>query len=257
MSGTLYLVPVPIGDGDPLDELPPKTIRLAASVSYFIVENIRSARRFLSKVINQDALDMSAMVELSEHTPEEALAGILAPLRAGTDAALISEAGCPCVADPGFNLVAQAHTLGIRVVPLTGPSSILLAVMASGLGGQRFSFNGYLPADPAGRASALALLEARSAQEGSTELFIETPYRTDAMIKSMGVSLQADSLVCAAVSISTPLESIYSANASRWKKNPPAPGKQPAVFALKASPCSKKLTKKPPAQPHASTRGNN
>lgn len=239
MKGVLYLVPVPIGDGDPLDELPPKTIRLAASVSYFIVENVRSARRFLSKVMNQDALDVSAMVELSEHTPEEALGGILAPILAGTDAALVSEAGCPCVADPGYNLVAAAHAAGIRVVPLTGPSSIIMALMASGLGGQRFSFSGYLPPDPAGRTRALAALESSSAQTGATELFIETPYRGDAMALAMGSSLRPDTLVCAAVALSTEEERVHSARAGLWKKAPPKLGKLPAVFALKALPAVK------------------
>jgi len=154
MSGILYLVPVPIGDGSPADELAPRVVRIVAGIRDFVVENERSARRFLSRIMPQEALDASSFGILDEHTRPEELSGLLGPLLAGRDAAIISEAGSPCVADPGAALVAAAARAGIRSVPLPGPSAILMAIMASGLGGQRFSFRGYLPPDPAGREAA-------------------------------------------------------------------------------------------------------
>ena len=169
MSGTLYLIPVPIGDGDPMDELAPRVIRAITGLRHFVVENERSARRFLSRVMVGQDLDASSFSTLDEHTRPEEVAPLLAPLRAGHDLGILSEAGSPCIADPGATLVDVAIREGITVVPLPGPSSILLALMASGLGGQRFSFSGYLPQDKEGRERALRFLEARSAREGSTE----------------------------------------------------------------------------------------
>jgi 16S rRNA (cytidine1402-2'-O)-methyltransferase len=199
------------------------------------MENERSARRFLSRIMPQEALDASSFGILDEHTRPEELRGLLGPLLAGRDAAIISEAGSPCVADPGAALVAAASRAGIRSVPLPGPSAILMAVMASGLGGQRFSFHGYLPPDPAGREAALRDLESRSAREGSTQLFIETPYRNDAMASSAARVLRGDTVFCAAVGLSTPDERIIRMEASAWKKAVPAIGKIPTVFLLAAA----------------------
>lgn len=232
MKGTLYLVPVPIGDGDPRDEIAPAVLRLVAGLADFVVENRRSARRFLSRFMDQALLDQARFMELNEHSQPSELRALVEPLLSGRDVGLISEAGCPCVADPGSDLVAAAAAEGIRAVPLPGPSSILMALMASGMGGQRFSFLGYLPPDEPGREQALRDLEARSGREGSTQLFIETPYRSDAMAAGMGRSLRPDTLVCAASALSTPDERIIRAKAGDWKRVPPHIGKAPTVFAV-------------------------
>jgi 16S rRNA (cytidine1402-2'-O)-methyltransferase len=235
MSGSLYLVPVPIADGDPADELSPRVLRIVAGLRDFIVENERSARRFLCRVMTQEALDASRMTVLDEHTADRDIEALLAPLLAGRDAAVISEAGSPCVADPGAALVAAASRAGIRSVPLPGPSAILMAIMASGLGGQLFSFRGYLPPDPAGREAALKNLEAVSAREGSTQVFIETPYRNDAMAASAGKALAPDTVFCAAVGLSSPGERVIRMAASAWRKAMPSIGKTPTVFLLAAA----------------------
>lgn len=235
MNGSLYLVPVPIGDGDPADELAPRVLRIAAGIRDFVVENERSARRFLCRVMAQDALDASRFGVLDEHTRPEEVRALLAPLLAGRDVAILSEAGSPCVADPGAALVAEAAEAGIRVVPLPGPSSILMAVMASGLGGQRFAFAGYLPPDQAGREAALRALEADSRRQGSTQAFIETPYRNDAMVASAACALAPDTVFCAAIGLSTPEERIVRMTAAAWKAGPVHIGKKPTVFLLKAA----------------------
>jgi len=232
MHGVLYLVPVPIGDGDPADELAPRVIRTIAPIRDFIVENERSARRFLSKVMLQESLDASKMARLDEHTRPDEIQALLEPLLAGRDAAVLSEAGSPCVADPGTALVAAASLAGIRSIPLPGPSSILMALMASGLGGQRFSFKGYLPADTAGREAALRELESWSARNDSTVIFIETPYRNDALAASAARVLLPDTVFCAAIALSTPQERILRMPAARWKSAENRIGKLPTVFLL-------------------------
>ena len=181
-TGTLYLIPTPLGP-KPLDHvLPEETRRIAARLTHFIVEHPKTARAFLKEVGTATPLQQLHLAELSEHTPAAALQDLLAPLLAGEDAGLMSEAGCPAVADPGANLVRLAHASGIPVKPLIGPSSILLALMASGLAGQRFSFHGYLPAKTDERERALKELEKRAEKEDATQIFIETPYRNQAML---------------------------------------------------------------------------
>lgn len=235
MNGILYLVPVPIGDGDPKDELAPRVVFIVNGIRDFIVENERSARRVLSRMMPQAALDASTLNILDEHTRPEALAGLLAPLLAGRNAAIISEAGSPCVADPGAALVAAASRAGVRAIPLPGPSAILMAIMASGLGGQRFAFRGYLPPDTAGREAALRELETRSANDGSTQVFIETPYRNDSMAQSAAKVLRSETLFCAAIGLSSPEERIVRMEAATWRKATPAIGKIPTVFLLSAT----------------------
>ena len=232
MNGLLYLVPVPISEADPRDELAPRVIRTVAGLRYFIVENHRSARRFLSKVMEQEALDASAFGILDEHTKAQEFAGLLEPLLAGADGAILSEAGSPCVADPGSEIVALAHAKGVRTVPLPGPSSILLAVMASGMGGQRWAFRGYLPPDAPSRESALAELEAISSRDGAAQVFIETPYRNDAMAASAVKALSPETVFCAAIGLSTSGERVIRMKVSKWRSGVPALGKIPAVFLL-------------------------
>lgn len=245
--GTLYLVPVPVGDGDPCLELAPRVVTIIRGMADFVVENDRSARRFLSKVIDQQALDAARFYRLDEHTQPQELPALLEPLLAGRDSSIISEAGSPCVADPGAALVEAALKAGIRVVPLPGPSAILMALMASGLGGQRFSFNGYLPPEPAGREAALHELEARSARDGSTQLFIETPYRNDAMASSAAKVLRPETLFCAAIGLSSADERVIRMEAGSWRKSTPHIGKIPTVFLLLALPLAGVI------RPHADT----
>jgi len=235
MNGILYLVPVPIGDGAPADELAPRVVTIVSGLRDFVVENERSARRFLSRIMPQAALDASTFSILDEHTRPEDVRALLAPLLAGRNAAIVSEAGSPCVADPGASLVAAAARAGIRSVPLPGPSAILMAIMASGLGGQRFAFRGYLPADPAGRESALRELETRSMREDATQIFIETPYRNDAMVRSAAAVLGNGTIFCAAIGLSGPEERVVRMDIAEWKKNAPAIGKTPTVFLLSAA----------------------
>jgi 16S rRNA (cytidine1402-2'-O)-methyltransferase len=244
VSGLLYLVPVPISEADPRDELAPRVTRTVASLRYFIVENQRSARRFLSKVMEQDALDTSAFGILDEHTKAEEFAALLEPVLAGADGAILSEAGSPCVADPGSDVVAMAHAKGVRTVPLPGPSSILLAVMASGMGGQRWAFRGYLPPDAPAREAALVDLEAVSARDGAAQVFIETPYRNDAMAASAAKVLSPETVFCAAVGLSGPGERVIRMKVARWRTAIPALGKTPAVFLL-LSAASQKAHQKP------------
>jgi 16S rRNA (cytidine1402-2'-O)-methyltransferase len=232
MSGILYLVPVPISETDPRDELAPRVVRVVAGIRYFIVENDRSARRFLSKMLEQPALDASIFGRLDEHTQPAEFEALLQPILAGTDGAIISEAGSPCVADPGSDIVALAHGKGIRTVPLPGPSSILLAVMASGMGGQRWAFRGYLPPDAPSRESALVELEAISARDRAAQVFIETPYRNDAMAASASRVLRPETIFCAAAGLSGQDERIMRMRASDWRIGAPTIGKVPTVFLL-------------------------
>ncbi|TFG85097.1 MAG: SAM-dependent methyltransferase [Spirochaetales bacterium] len=236
MKGTLYLVPVPIGDGIPRDELAPRVLETVRRLRDFIVEDKRTARRFLSAVMPQEAVDESNYWILDKRIDPRELAALLEPLRAGRDAAIMSEAGSPCVADPGTALVAVATAEGIRVVPLPGPSAILMALMASGLGGQKFSFAGYLPTEQSGRERALRSLEATSAREGSTQIFIETPYRNEVLARSAIGVLAPDTVFCIAYALSTADESVISMPVAAWKRSFPILGKAPAVFLISAIP---------------------
>jgi 16S rRNA (cytidine1402-2'-O)-methyltransferase len=246
MSGILYLIPNTLGSsdagGDPLAHVIPEEVRaLTASLDYFVAENAKTARAFLKLVAAKHALAKPlqeiAIVELNVNTPAQALAGLLAPLQAGRHGGLLSEAGVPAVADPGADLVRLAHQHGVQVKPLVGPSSLLLAVMASGLNGQSFAFNGYLPTDAALRAKRIKELENRSCAERQTQLFIETPYRNAAMLDALVANCQQGTLVCVATDLSLPTESIRTSTASAWKSllaagKGPDFHKKPTVFLL-------------------------
>jgi 16S rRNA (cytidine1402-2'-O)-methyltransferase len=234
VSGILYLIPVPIADGDAKRELAPQLLDILGAIGDFIVENQRTAKRFLSTVLDQESVDRARFGILDKRSAPGELDALLEPLERGRDAAIMSEAGSPCVADPGAALVELAHKRGIRVVALPGPSAILMALMASGLGGQRFAFSGYLPPDEAGRMNALRELERQSAAGGATQIFIETPYRNDAMLKSALKALQADTLFCVAYALSSPFESVETKSVSAWRNSGRCLGKEPAVFLLAA-----------------------
>ena len=233
--GTLYLIPVPLGHISPEASLPVPVLEQIRRLTHFVVENAKSARAFLKAVGTEQALQALQLEELNEHTRPDALDRLLAPLRAGHDLGLLSEAGCPAVADPGADLVALAQSESIRVVPLIGPSSLLLALMASGLNGQRFAFQGYLPAKEAERAKTLRELEAESRKRGQTQIFIETPYRNQQLFASILQTCQPGTRFAVATDLSLPGESVRTRTVGQWKKEtPPEIERRPTVFLLLA-----------------------
>lgn len=230
--GTLYLVPVGLGADDVASLVPPATIETAHTLRTFVVENARSARGFLKAIAYPGPLQELKLLILDEHTRD--IAPLLAPLLAGEDCGLMSEAGCPAVADPGAALVNHAHRAGIRVVPLVGPSSILLALMASGMNGQRFVFHGYLPVERAKRAHAIKALEARAGAE--TQIFIETPYRNGALFSALLEHCRADTLLCIAADLTSRAGFVSTRPIREWKQKPPMLDRRPVVFLLGRAP---------------------
>ncbi|MGE5493362.1 MAG: SAM-dependent methyltransferase [Actinomycetota bacterium] len=234
-TGTLYLIPVPLGPGAPDAVLPPPVLEFIRPLAHFVVENAKSARAFLKAVGTTLPLQELQLQELNEHTRGDALEGLLQPLLAGKDVGLISEAGCPAVADPGADLVALAQRKGIRVAPMVGPSSILLALMASGLNGQRFAFHGYLPAKEPERQKSLQNLEADSRKHKQTQIFIETPYRNRQMLEGLLKACQPSTRITIATDLTLPGESIVTRTVAQWKKEtPPDIERRPTVFLLLA-----------------------
>jgi len=238
MTGTLFLIPNTLGETEALaNVLPEQVQRITSQLDYFVAENAKTARAFLKLVGGQHPLCKTMqeikIAELNVNTPAAALNDLLAPLLAGQDGGLVSEAGVPAVADPGADLVRLAHQHKIPVRPLVGPSSLLLAVMASGLNGQSFAFNGYLPTDAGQRDKRIKELEQRSRKEKQTQLFIETPYRNAAMLEALVASCAPGTLICVATDLSLPSETIRTMTAAQWK-SAPAPDfhKKPTVFLL-------------------------
>lgn len=233
--GTLFLIPVPLGLTPPSESLTPGVLAIVRPLQHFVVEQAKTARAFLKAVGTEQPLQALYLEELNEHTRSEELNRLLEPLLAGHDVGLLSEAGCPAVADPGANLVALAQQAGIRVVPLIGPSSLLLALMASGLNGQRFAFQGYLPAKEADRTKALRELEIESRKRQQTQIFIETPYRNRAMFDAILSTCQASTRLTVATDLTLPGESILTRTVQQWKKQtPPEIERRPTVFLLLA-----------------------
>ncbi|HZM46046.1 MAG TPA: SAM-dependent methyltransferase [Burkholderiales bacterium] len=230
--GTLYLIPTGLGSGDTVPILPPATLAVLSGLHRFIVENPKSARRFLKSAGYPHPLSEASMQTLDEHTAAARLPELIAPILAGEDCGLVSEAGCPAVADPGADLVRLAHERGVRVAPLVGPSAVLLALMASGLNGQRFEFHGYLPIDAGQRARRLRELEDQAERTGATQIFIETPYRNDAVFQAVLDHCRDDTLLCVAVDLTLPSEAIATRTIAEWKKNRPPLNRRPAVFLL-------------------------
>ncbi|TCJ15496.1 SAM-dependent methyltransferase [Parasulfuritortus cantonensis] len=232
VPGTLYLIPTPLGDAPLAAVLPEETRRIAAGLRHFVVEQAKTARAFLKQVGTALPLQQLELAELNEHTRASGLDALLAPLLAGHDVGLLSEAGCPAVADPGADLVRLAHRHGIRVRPLVGPSAILLALMASGLVGQRFAFHGYLPAKPEERLKAIKDLEQRAGREDAAQVFIETPYRNNAMVEAIGQACRPDTLVTLACDLSLASELVQTRPAADWRRAPPDLHKRPCVFLI-------------------------
>ncbi|MHB1093714.1 SAM-dependent methyltransferase [Thiobacillus sp.] len=217
MTGTLYLIPVPLGPVSPEACLPPDTLAVARRLDHFVVERAKTARAHLKAMGHPQPIQTLQIEELNEHTPPAAIAPLLAPLKAGHDVGLLSEAGCPAVADPGAALVMAAHRANIPVVPMIGPSSILLALMASGLGGQRFAFHGYLPAREPERSQAIRDLEKAARRDKSTQLFIETPYRGTALLDALATALSPDTLISIGADLSLPSQLIQTRSAKNWR----------------------------------------
>ena len=234
-KGVLYMIPCPISDQtDVYDVVPEANRRVMDSLDYFIVENVRSARRFLSKAGIRRKIDELEFVELNEHTVAgQAVEAMVKPLLAGRSAGVISEAGVPGVADPGALVVEACHKHNIRVVPLVGPSSILLAMMASGLNGQSFAFNGYLPVKPPERSKAIKALERRAHTEQQSQIFIEAPYRNVKLMEQMLQVCTAESKLTVACDITSPEELIVTRSIAQWRKcGVPDIAKRPTIFII-------------------------
>ena len=228
----LYLLPVTLGDTPTENVLPVYNREVADGIRHFIVEDVRSARRFLKKQ-NRDAdTDSLTFYTLDKHTRPEEVSEYLNPLEAGEPMGVISEAGCPAVADPGADVVAIAQRKGLKVVPLVGPSSIVLSVMASGFNGQSFASNGYLPIEPGERAKRLRQLEQRAYAEGQTQIFIETPYRNNRLVEDILRTCRPQTRLCIAADITCPGEYIRTRTLKQWQGHVPDLGKRPCIFLI-------------------------
>ncbi len=231
--GTLYLIPTTLSDCELLHVLPDGNTPIIRKLKVFIVENIRTARRFLKQVDSNIIIDELQFFELNQHTDLNHINKYLEPLLKGEDVGIISEAGCPAIADPGADIVALAQAQKIKVVPLVGPSSILLSLMASGFNGQSFAFHGYLPIEKGQRVDKLKQLERRIYSEQQTQLFIETPYRNRQMVDELLKSLQPQTKLCIAVDITSDTEDIRTKTISEWKKSViPELHKRPCIFLI-------------------------
>ena len=228
---TLFLIPVELGDTPQERVLPAYNREVILGIRHFIVEEVRSARRFLKRVDKDIDIDALTFYPMGKHADASLFANYLKPLEAGEDMGVISEAGCPAVADPGADVVAIAQRKGFKVVPLVGPSSMIMAVMASGLNGQSFAFNGYLPIDPTDRERRLRQLETRAVQEHQTQLFIETPYRNEKLFKTLCQVLRPQTRLCIAAGITTADEWIRTLTVAEWRRTTlPDLSKTPAIF---------------------------
>ena len=232
--GKLYLIPSPLGDNDPAEVIPAAVLQVICSLDTFVVEELRTARRYLSKAGLKGKIEGLCLRELNEHTSPAEVDALLPLFEGGRSVGLITEAGLPAVADPGAPLVALCHRKGIEVVPLTGPSSIMLALMASGLNGQSFAFCGYLPAKTEQRRAAIRGIEKLSASKRQTQIFIETPYRNDALFADLLGVCKGDTRICVAADITLPGAFIRTYSAERWKKEKLIIGKRPCVFLILA-----------------------
>ena len=234
MKGRLYLIPSPLGDNDPSEVIPAPTLALLQGIRCYVVEEVRTARRYLSRSGLKGHIAELEFHELNEHTGQEEIEKMAGLFENGQDVALISEAGLPAVADPGAALVALCHRKGIEVVPQVGPSSLMLALMASGLNGQSFAFCGYLPAKAEERTGAIKAVEKTSHAMCQTQIFIETPYRNDQMFADLLRTLHPSTRLCVAADITLPDAFIRTRTVSEWKKENFIIGKRPCVFLILA-----------------------
>lgn len=231
-AGKIYLFPSLLAPVEPAEVLPQRNIALISTIRYFVVEELRTARRFLKACVRSIDIDSLHFEVLNEHTAPEAVEAMLAPALEGHDIGVVSEAGCPAVADPGADLVACAQRHGVEVVPLVGPSSILMALMASGFNGQSFAFAGYLPIDASRRAATLRQMERDIRTRSQTQIFIETPYRNNRLVAELASTLPGTLMLCVGVDITGPTQSIVTMPLSRWKTAKYDYAKRPAIFLL-------------------------
>lgn len=231
-NAVLYLFPVPLSDNAIAQVLPQYNIAVIKEIKYFIVENVRSARRFLKQCDRAIDIDSLTFYTLNEHTDASELPAMLRPMEEGHSMGIISEAGCPAIADPGADIVAIAQQRGYAVAPLIGPSSILLSLMASGFNGQSFAFNGYLPIDAQARTSRLKELERRIMREHQTQIFIETPYRNNRLIAELCRTLPGNMRLCVASDITGEKQSIITLPLSKWSKREYNYDKIPSIFLI-------------------------
>jgi 16S rRNA (cytidine1402-2'-O)-methyltransferase len=233
-KGKLYLIPAPLSDSGVNDYIPAKVRDTVNSLKHFVVEDLRTSRRYISKLKTDTPIDELNFALLNEHTDIKAIAALLNPVLQGYDLGLLSDAGMPCIADPGEELVRTAHSRGITVVPLVGPSSIFLALAASGLSGEKFSFEGYLPAKTPDLIKTLRRLEQQSRQENQSKIFIETPYRSAKIFETILNVCSSGTFVCVACNITAADEFIQTRQVGEWKKNIPELNKKPCIFILQA-----------------------
>jgi len=232
-KGKLYLFPVTLGNNEQINRvIPPYNHKILHGIRYFVVENIRSARRFIRKTGHPFAIDDMQFFELNKHTREEEVAAYLKPLEEGEDMGVLSEAGTPAVADPGALMVQLAHAKKIQVVPLVGPNSIVLALMASGFNGQQFCFHGYLPITTPQRVKKIREIEQEAWQKSISQIFIETPYRNNQMLESLIKTCKPQTLLCVASDLTLPTEKVITLDMAGWKKETADFNKKPAVFIL-------------------------
>jgi len=230
--GSLYLIPCPLGDSPPLEVLPLSVKRAIEQIDHYIVEHEKEARRFIKSIVPKKSQPDLQIQTINKFTDPIEIPGMLNPCFEGKDMGVISDAGCPGIADPGAIIVEHAHRHGIRVIPLVGPSSILMGMMASGFNGQNFAFNGYLPIDKLERKKELKRLEKLSVDQQQSQLFIETPYRNNQMLESLTQVLRPETKICVACDISLPSEFIRTLSASDWKKTKVDLHKRPTLFII-------------------------
>ncbi|MDG4717291.1 SAM-dependent methyltransferase [Winogradskyella marincola] len=234
-KGQLYLIPTRLGDNPPLEVLPISIKKVIEDIDYYIVENEKTARRFIKRISPSKSQPSLKLSVLNKYTTEEERNTFLNPCLEGHTIGLLSEAGCPAIADPGSDIVSLAHSMDIKVTPLVGPSSIILALMASGMNGQSFCFNGYLPIDKAERKAKLKSLERLSSEHNQSQIFIETPYRNTKMLEDLSSVLHPETRVCVACDITLPSEFIKTKPAKEWKNNKEDLHKRPAIFIIQKS----------------------
>lgn len=232
MQTALYLIPVTLGETEHDRVLPAYNLEVIRGIRHFIVENIRTARRFLKKADPAIDIDTLTFYELNKHTSPEDVSGYLTPLKKGESVGIISEAGCPAIADPGADVVAIAQRQNLKVVPLVGPSSILMSVMGSGFNGQSFAFHGYLPIDAGERAKRIKQLEGRIYAENQTQLFIETPYRNNKMLEDLIKNCRPQTRLCIASNITCDDESIITKTIAEWAKGKKELPRVPSIFLI-------------------------
>ena len=232
----LYLIPVLISESSQINVLPPVVLDTVGKIRHFLCEDIRSARRFVSSLKVHPSVENLDFQLLDKDTPSTELDALMEPLRQGFSIGVLSESGCPGVADPGSMAVRYAHRFGVKVIPLSGPNSILLALMASGLNGQRFAFHGYLPIESRERVRKIKNLELESREKDQTQIFIETPYRNQALLKDLVANLRNETDLCVAANLTGSTESIITMTVSQWRKRQLLMEKIPSVFLFLAAP---------------------